>query len=73
MEGKQQLYPANPCRKFKLIIKYIFTPYTYSTQIVNIPISSQLCYVTMEAIWKNTGDGRTIKMGLKEISVSVIR
>ena len=25
-----------------------------------IPISSQLCYVTMETIWKNTGDGRTI-------------
>ena len=32
-------------------------------EIVNIPISSQLCYVTMETIWKNTGgfvDGRTI-------------
>ena len=29
-------------------------------ELVNIPISSQLCYVTMETIWKNTGDGRTI-------------
>jgi len=32
-------------------------------ELVNIPISSQLCYVTMETIWKNTGgfvNGRTI-------------
>ena len=29
-------------------------------ELVNIPISSQLCYVTIETIWKNTGDGRTI-------------
>ena len=32
-------------------------------ELVNVPISSQLCYVTMETIWKNTGgfvDGRTI-------------
>ena len=29
-------------------------------EIVNIPISSLLCYVTMETIWKNTGDGITI-------------
>ena len=29
-------------------------------ELVNIPISSPLCYVTMETIWKNTGDGRTI-------------
>ena len=26
----------------------------------NIPINSQPCYVIMETIWKNTGDGRTI-------------
>ena len=32
---------------------------TQATELVNIPISSQLCYVTMETIWKNTGDGRT--------------
>ena len=32
-------------------------------ETVNIPTSSQLCYVTMETIWKNTGgfvDERTI-------------
>ena len=32
-------------------------------ELVNIPISSQLCSVTMETIWKNIGgfvDGRTI-------------
>ena len=29
-------------------------------ELVNIPITSQLCYVSMETIWKNTGDGRTI-------------
>ena len=32
-------------------------------ETVNIPISSQLCYVTMETIWMNTVgfvDGRTI-------------
>ena len=33
---------------------------TLVNELVNIPISSQLCYVTMETIWKNTGDGRTI-------------
>ena len=33
---------------------------TQAIGLVNIPISSQLCYVTMETIWKNTGDGRTI-------------
>ena len=30
------------------------------SELVNIPISSQLCCVTMETIWKNTVDGRTI-------------
>ena len=32
-------------------------------ETVNIPISSQLCYVTMETIWKDVGgfvDGKTI-------------
>ena len=29
-------------------------------ELVNIPISSRLCYVTMETIWKNTGDGKAI-------------
>ena len=33
---------------------------TLVNELVNIPISSQLCYVTMVTIWKNTGDGRTI-------------
>ena len=43
-------------------------------EIVNIPISSQLCYVTMETIWKNTGgfvDGRTILRWIsKKLAVS---
>ena len=36
---------------------------TKAIQLLNIPISSQLCYVTKETIWKNTDDfidGRTI-------------
>ena len=27
----------------------------YAIDLVNISISSQLCYVTMETTWKNTG------------------
>ena len=27
---------------------------TQAIKLVNIPISSQVCYVTMETIWKNT-------------------
>ena len=30
------------------------------SELLNIPISNQLCYVTMETIWKNTEGGRTI-------------
>ena len=36
---------------------------TYAIESVNIPIISQLCYVTMETTWKNTGgfvDRKTI-------------
>ena len=33
---------------------------TLVNKLVNIPISSQLCYVTMGTIWRNAGDGRTI-------------
>ena len=43
-------------------------------EIVNISISSQLCYVIMETIWKNTGgfvDGRII-LNLKEIGVDMM-
>ena len=49
---------------------------TYAIELVNIPISSQLCYVTMETIWKNTGgfvDGRTILRWVKEIDVDVTK
>ena len=44
-------------------------------ELVNIPINSQLCFVTMETIWKNTGyfiDGNNINIYLKEIGVDLM-
>jgi hypothetical protein len=43
-------------------------------ELVNIPISSKLCYVSVETIWKNAGDCKWKDniMNLKEIGVFVM-